>query len=81
MGMEIAACGPSTSYEADLPTACQQRTASEAMIDRSMPEMTALLQSGEHHDSRKKAENYQREWFNVQCWTSKRQNLDAKVSS
>ena len=80
IGIEIAVCAPLTSEEAALTTVCMQWTAEEAFFDRMMPEMLALLQSGEHHDSRQKAENYQREWFNVQCWTSKRQKLGAKVS-
>ena len=35
----------------------QQRTANEASLDRLMPEMLALLQSGEHHGSRQKADS------------------------
>ena len=56
MGNEIAVCGPLISEEAALTTVCMQWTAEEAFFDRMMPEMLALLQSGEHHGSRQKAD-------------------------
>ena len=57
IGIEITVCGPLTSQEAALTTVCQQRTANEASLDRLMPEMLALLQSGEHPGSRQKADS------------------------
>ncbi len=35
----------------------RQSPAQEASFDRLMPEMLALLQSGEHHGSRQKADS------------------------